>query len=73
MRGSCKPGVWGPQRGPGVWGPQWGPGVSAGSRDRAPVQQSRHSMDAWQKWTLVVSLGAQNAGGGKSTLAGTLC
>ena len=33
-------------------------------RGRALALQLRHSMDVWQKWTLVVNLGAQHAGGG---------
>ena len=44
---------------PGVWGP-------GDSRGRTLALQSKHSIDAWLKWTLAVNigLGAQNAGGG---------
>ena len=31
------------------------------------VNKSKHCMDAWQKLTLVINLGAKHAGGGKFT------
>ena len=36
----------------------------SGVQGRGPALQSEHSMDAWQKWTAAVNLGAQHAGRG---------
>ena len=43
---------------------RWSVGLSR-VPGRAPGQQSSQGMDAWQKWTPVVNLGAQHAGGGR--------